>query len=213
MAIDLYSMATPNGQKIAIALEELQLQYSPHSVNIFKGEQREAWFRAINPNCKIPVIVDDDGPDGETITLYESGAILLYLAEKCGALLGGNDFEAAEIKKWLFWQAANVGPTFGKYGHFSSEDASPDIIEPFRRDARKLCAVLDDQLAKSNFVIGDQYSIADIAIYPWVDVLDWGYQLHQDLGIDKYSHLMRWYQQCLERPSSIKARVVTPIVR
>lgn len=167
--IDLYTFATPNGRKVSIALEELGLPYTAKSVNIGKGEQFTPEFLAINPNNKIPAIVDSDGPDGRPITVFESGAILLYLAEKTGRLLPSGIRGRTEATQWLMFQMGGVGPMFGQLNHFGrfATTKIPYAIDRYTEESKRLLKVLDGQLGKGDYVAGT-YSIADIALYPWV---------------------------------------------
>lgn len=172
--ISLYTWATPNGRKISIALEELGLPYEIQPVNIHAYEQFTAEFLKLNPNNKIPVIQDSDGPDGKPITLFESGAILIYLAEKTGSLVPTASAARYETLQWLMFQTGGVGPMFGQTHHFrhkASEQAYS--LERYTRETHRLYGVLDVRLARSEFVAGDDYSIADIAIYPWVAYSSW----------------------------------------
>lgn len=167
--IDLYTFATPNGRKVSIALEELGLPYTAKSVNIGKGEQFKPEFLAINPNNKIPAIVDSEGPDGRPISVFESGAILLYLAEKTGKLLPPGVRGKTEAIQWLMFQMGGVGPMFGQLNHFGrfATTKIPYAIDRYTEESKRLLKVLDGQLGKGDYVAGT-YSIADIALYPWV---------------------------------------------
>ncbi|WP_426748150.1 glutathione S-transferase N-terminal domain-containing protein [Myxococcus faecalis] len=167
--IDLYTFATPNGRKVSIALEELGLPYTAKSVDISKGEQFKPEFLAINPNNKIPAIVDAQGPGGQPITVFESGAILLYLAEKTGKLMPSDLRGKAQVTQWLMFQMGGVGPMFGQLNHFARFHSSkiPYAIDRYTQESKRLLKVLDGQLGKGDYVAG-AYSIADIALYPWV---------------------------------------------
>jgi GSH-dependent disulfide-bond oxidoreductase len=204
--IQLYTLATPNGQKVSVALEELQLPYEAHRVDISSNEQFLPEFLALNPNNKIPVIVDPLGPSGASLTLFESGAILLYLAEKTGRLLPKNSAERYECIQWLFFQMAGVGPMFGQFGHFHRY-AGERCTHPYPRqryldEVRRLLGVLEQRLQSRQFLMGAEYSIADIATFPWVGCLDWGYDARDLVGVDGFPAVVAWYQRCASRPAS-----------
>jgi GST-like protein len=196
--IHLYYWPTPNGQKASIVLEELGLRYRLHAVNILRGEQFEPDFLAISPNNKIPAIVDTDGPGGERYALFESGAILQYLAEKTGKLLPRRRAQRYEVLQWLAFQTANVGPMFGQCGHFLgyAPRRIPYAIRRYRNETLRLYGVMDRRLADSRYLGGSRYSIADIATWPWVDVR-W---LHE-IDIDDFPHVKRWYEDVGARPA------------
>jgi len=204
--IQLYSLATPNGQKISVALEELELPYQAITVNILKGEQFTAEFIAKNPNSKIPVIVDPNGPNGEEITIMESGAILLYLAEKTGRLLSDHPIERMETIQWLFFQMASIGPMFGQFGHFfkyaGDRCTHPYPLERYQTEAIRLLKVLDQRLEGRNYLVGEQYSIADIAIFPWVECLRGFYKASKELELESFHNVLRWLEKCLARPKT-----------
>lgn len=189
--IDVYSWFTPNGQKVHIMLQEIGLSYKIHAVNIQKNEQFKPEFLAIAPNNKIPAIVDSDGPDGKPLTLFESGAILLYLAGKTGKLLGNNNHDRYQVLQWVMFQMAGFGPMLGQANHFIN--VAPEKIDyainRFTTEAERLYSVLDKQLAKHSYVAGDFYSIADIAIYPWVHA--WK---RQGIQLANYPHISQWYE-------------------
>ena len=168
--IDVYSWATPNGHKIHIMLEECGLPYRVHAVNIGAGEQFAPEFLAISPNHKIPAIVDAEGPDGAPISLFESGAILLYLAGKTGKFLPTSTRGRYEVLQWLMFQMGGVGPMLGQAHHFRiyAPEKIPYAIERYTNEARRLYGVMDKRLAKSRYIAGTEYSIADIAIFPWL---------------------------------------------
>lgn len=211
--VQLYSLATPNGQKVSIALEEIGLPYEAHKVNILQGDQFLDEFKAINPNSKIPAIVDPNGPDGKPLAIFESGAILLHLAEKTGKLLPADPRKRSECLQWLFFQMANVGPMFGQFGHFYrfSQDKLPYAIERYTKEARRLLGVLETQLASHDYLVDNEYTIADIATFPWVGCLDWGYQASDDLKLQAdFPRVMAWYTRCTERPASARGAQVCP---
>ena len=168
--IQLYSLATPNGQKVSIALEEMELPYTAHLIDILKGEQFHDNFTAINLNAKIPAIVDPSGPGGGPISIMESGAILIYLAEKSGKLLSPDPRLKCETLQWLFFQAAGVGPMFGQFGHFykfaKDNCDHPYPVTRYTKETKRLLAVLDKRVSDRSYVAGHEYSIADIATFP-----------------------------------------------
>ena len=203
--IHLYSLATPNGQKVSVALEELRLVYTPHTINILKGEQFTPDFVALNPNSKIPVLVDEEGPNGSTVTIVESGAILLYLAEKTGGLLSTDPVLRMETIQWLFFQMANIGPMFGQFGHFfkyaKDRCLDPYPLERYTTETKRLLTLLDIRLANREWIVGEAYSIADIAIFPWVECLGQFYNAGEQLQLSEYSNVQEWLKRCLARPA------------
>ena len=196
--IDLYSWPTPNGHKIHIMLEECGLDYQLTAINIGTGEQFNADFLRISPNNKIPAIVDSDGPDGEPISLFESGAILLYLAEKTGLFLGNNLREKNNIIQWLMFQMGGFGPMLGQAHHFRiyAPEPIPYAINRYTNEAKRLYGVIDRQLAKTTYLAGENYSIADIATFPWTR--SW-----ENQGIDwaDFPHAKRWFDLISARPA------------
>jgi GSH-dependent disulfide-bond oxidoreductase len=166
--IDLYTWTTPNGRKASIMLEEIGLPYTVRPINLGKNEQFNPAFQTISPNNKIPAIVDDDAPGGP-LTVFESGAILIYLAEKTGQLLAKGGAERYKALEWLNWQMGGIGPMFGQLGFFAvrSNDKAPLAITRFTEEGRRLLAVLDRQLQTNAYLAGENYTIADIAAYPW----------------------------------------------
>jgi GST-like protein len=172
--IDLYTWSTPNGRKVSIMLEETGLPYRVHPIDIGRGDQFSPEFLAINPNNRIPAIVDQDGPEGKPFPLFESGAILLYLAWKTGRFLPQPVTRQFECMQWLMFQMGGVGPMFGQVHHFlrSAPEPVPYAIERYTREARRLYKVLDGHLDKHAY-LADEYSVADIATYPWVARHDW----------------------------------------
>lgn len=203
--IQLYSLATPNGQKVSVALEEMNLPYEAHTINIMKGDQFSPEFVAINPNSKIPAIIDPLGPGNTPIQLFESGAILLYLAEKSGRFLPGDLRKRYITIQWLFFQMAGVGPMFGQFGHFYKyavdrcQDPYPK--ERYSTEARRLLGVMDKQLAVNPFISGEEYTIADIATFPWVNCLKVFYNAEEFLKLGEFVHVNRWLTCCLNRPA------------
>ncbi len=206
--IQLYSLATPNGQKVSIALEAMQLAYEAHTIDITKGDQFSPEFLALNPNAKIPVIVDPSSYDGKPITIFESGAILLYLAEKTGQLMPEEPRAQQECKQWLFFQMANIGPMFGQFGHFykyaGQKCEHPYPLERYKNETKRLLKLLDERLEKKAYILGDSYSIADISIFPWLYCLDHFYKAEEILSLTSYKHLNTWLKRCLEKPGTKK---------
>jgi len=193
--IDLYTWTTPNGTKVSIMLEECGLDYKVFPVDIGSGAQRRAEFLAINPNGKIPAIVDHDGEDGKT-RVFESAAILIYLAEKTGKFLPASGAARAETLSWLAWQAANIGPIFGQVFHFLRHAPRRDdyAIERYTGESLRLLTTLDNQLAKTAYLAGEDYSIADIATFSWLKV---GLSLLQKdaaATVPELPHTRRWLE-------------------
>jgi GST-like protein len=188
--IDLYTWKTPNGRKVSVMLEECGLPYNTHAIDIGKGEQFTPQFLALNPNGKIPAIVDSEGPDGTPITLFESGAILVYLAAKTGKFLSVSDRDKYIALQWLMFQMGGVGPMFGQVHHFlrAAQEQVPYAIKRYVKEKDRLYRVLDQRLGASEFLAGD-YSIADIATYPWVARYEW----HQTELAD-FPNVKRWYE-------------------
>jgi GST-like protein len=195
--IDLYTWSTPNGRKVSIMLEEIALPYRAHAVNIGKGEQFKPEFVAINPNSKIPAIVDSEGPDGKPMSLMESGAILVYLAGKTGKLLPESVRGRYDVLQWLMFQMGGVGPMFGQVHHFlrAAKQMVPYGIERYTTETRRLYGVLDAQLARREY-LADEYSIADIATYPWVARYEW-----HKTRLEDYPNVLRWYDAISQRPA------------
>lgn len=191
--IDLYTFTTPNGRKASIMLEELGLDYTVHKIDITKGEQFTPNFVAINPNSKIPAIVDRE----TDITVFESGAILIYLADKTGKLLSTEPKQRFQTIEWLMFQMGSVGPMFGQYNHFYryAPEKIPYAIARYQKETLRLYDVLNTQLTKTEYVSGD-YSIADIAIYPWIAAYKF-----MELTLDQHSELKRWYETIQKRPA------------
>lgn len=213
-SIELYSLATPNGQKISVALEEMGLEYEGHTINILTGDQFTNEFIKINPNSKIPAIVDYDGPNGKRINIMESGAILLYLAEKTGQFLPTDPMLKQQTVQWLFFQVAGIGPMFGQFGHFykyaKEKCTAPYPLERYTTETLRLLAVLDKQLEGQDYLIGDQYTIADIATFPWVKCLDVFYGAQEQLKLSEYINVTNWLERCLQRPAVQKGMNICP---
>jgi GST-like protein len=198
--IELFTAATPNGQKIHIMLEECGLPYRDHWIDLDEGDQFKPDFLKISPNNKMPAIIDPDGPDGEPISLFESGAILIYLAEKTGKFLPTEPEAHWNVLKWLYWQMGSFGPFLGQAHHFNAY--APDRIkyamDRYTNEARRLYGVLDRQLEGGAYVAGD-YSIADMAIFPWT-------RLYQRQGqkIEEFPNVKRWQERIAARPAVAK---------
>jgi GST-like protein len=196
--IEVYSWATPNGHKVHIMLEECGLPYRVHAIDIGAGDQFDPAFLAISPNNKIPAIVDPDGPEGQPISLFESGAILLYLAGKTGKFLPEGVSAKYEVLQWLMFQMGGVGPMLGQAHHFRiyAPERIPYAIDRYTNEARRLYGVMDKRLARSKYLGGPAYSIADIAVFPWLR--SWKNQ-----GIDWNDHpnLKGWFDEIAGRPA------------
>jgi GSH-dependent disulfide-bond oxidoreductase len=206
--VDLYTWTTPNGRKVSVMLEECGLEYSVHPVNIREGDQFKPEFVKICPNSKIPAIVDRDSG----LSMFESGAILVYLAEKTGKFLPAKNPGRGKVLEWLFWQMANIGPMFGQAGHFSNAapEKIPYAINRYLTESARLIKVLDDQLGRAEYVAGD-YSIADIANYPWVSV---GFDLIKAGKADvvgEGANVARWIKAIRERPAVKKGMEVPKV--
>ena len=195
--IDLYTWTTPNGRKVSIMLEELGLPYRVHSIDIGKGDQFKPEYGAINPNSKIPAIVDPLGPEGSALRLMESGAILVYLAEKSGRLLPKSGNARYAALEWLMFQMGGVGPIFGQVHHFvrAAKEQVPYAIERYTKETRRLYGVLDARLGQVEYLAGD-YSIADIATYPWVARHEW----HRT-DLNDFTNVKRWFDAIAARPA------------
>jgi GST-like protein len=200
--IDLYTAATPNGWKVSIALEELGLPYALHVVDMAAGEQKQPWFTAINPNGRIPAIVDRDEGD---FAVFESGAILLYLAEKTGNLIPLDPKGRSRVVQWLMFQMGGVGPMMGQANVFTRyfPEHLPSVIDRYRRECRRLFEVLDGRLAENEWLAGD-YSIADIANWSWVHTHEWS-----GASVEGLPHLQRWIDAIAARPA-VRKGIVTP---
>jgi len=198
MTIELYSWATPNGHKVHIMLEELGTAYNVHPINIGAGDQFDPEFLKISPNNKMPAIVDPDGPDGQPISLFESGAILIYLAEKYGRFLSKDPRSRYVTLQWLMWQMGGLGPMLGQAHHF--RQYAPERIDyaydRYTNESNRLYGVLDKRLEEARFLAGDDYSIADIAAWPWTRFPE-----RQGVERDDYPNFKRWFEEIAERPA------------
>lgn len=203
--LQLYSLATPNGVKVSIVLEELGIPYEPHFVDITKNETWTPEFLSLNPNGKIPAIIDPDGPGGKPLALFESGAILLYLAEKTGKLLPTDPAKRYETIQWVFFQMAAIGPMFGQLGFFHKfagreyEDKRPH--ERYRAESQRLLGVLETRLEGRDWIMGDEYTIADISMLGWVRNLIGFYGAREIVEFDKLKNVPAWLERGLARPA------------
>ena len=206
--IQLYSLPTPNGVKISIMLEETGLPYEPHLVRFETNDQLSPEFVSLNPNNKIPAIIDPHGPDGGPLPLFESGAILIYLADKARSLIPPDSAGRHETIQWLMFQMSGVGPMFGQVGFFTKfagkdyEDKRPR--DRYVAEARRLLGVLDRRLATRTWILGDDYTIADIATFPWINVLNTFYEAGDLVGLTHYAHVMRGLDAFLARPAVVR---------
>ena len=204
--IQLYTWATPNGRKVSIMLEEVQLPYEVHPINIAKGDQLKPEYLAINPNNKIPTIIDSDGPGGKPLKLFESGAILMYLAEKTGKFLPQEPVERYEVIQWLMFQMGGVGPMFGQANYFYRlEEKVPFAIERYYKEAIRLYRVLEQTLGRRDY-LASEYSIADIATYPWVGRHD-----GHNVKLEDFPNVKRWFDVISQRPAVKRGMAVPKI--
>jgi len=207
--IQLYSLPTPNGIKASAMLEETGLAYEPHLVSFATDDQMTPEFISLNPNNKIPAIIDPDGPNGEAFGLWESGAILIYLAEKSGKLLSCDPAKRHETLQWLMFQMGGAGPIFGQFGFFHKfagkeiEDKRP--YERYQNESKRLLGVIDKHLETREYMVGDEYSIADLTLWPWIRTLNGFYEAGEELEMSKYSAVNAWFEKCMARPASQKS--------
>jgi len=203
--LQLFSLPTPNGVKVSIMLEETGLAYEPHKIDIIAGENHDPAFLTLNPNGKIPAIFDPHGPNGKPLALFESGAILLYLADKTGQFLSSAPNSRYETIQWVMWQMGGVGPMFGQVGFFNKfagkayEDKRPR--DRYASEAARLLGVLNDRLADRNWVMGADYTIADISLLGWVRNLIGFYEARELVGFDRFLHVRYWLDRGLGRPA------------
>jgi GST-like protein len=194
--IQLYTWGTPNGKKVSIMLEEVELPYEVHPIDLAKGDQLKPEYLAINPNNKIPAIIDTEGPGGKPFKLFESGAILMYLAEKTGKFLPQEMAKRYEVIQWLMFQMGGVGPMFGQANYFYRlEEKVPFAIERYYKEAIRLYNVLEQALAQNDYLAGE-YSIADIATYPWVGRHD-----GHNVKLEDFPNVKRWFDAISQRPA------------
>lgn len=208
-AIQLYSLPTPNGIKVSAMLEETGLAYEPHLVNIMEDDQFTTEFLSLNPNNKIPAIIDPDGPGSAPMGLWETGAILIYLADKTGKFLSTDPRERYETIQWLMWQMGGVGPMFGQFGFFHAFGGK-DMEDKTARDrylneSKRLLDVLEARLEGRDFIMGSDYTIADIAVWPWVRVMTTHYAAVELVGLKERKNVWAWLERCSSRPASEKA--------
>ena len=202
--IQLYSLPTPNGVKASIMLEETGLAYEAHKISFATDDQMTPEFLSLNPNNKIPAIIDPSGPGGAPIGIWESGAILIHLADKAGMLLPTDPVKRIEVLQWLMFQIGGVGPMFGQFGHFhkfaADKVSGPYPTERYLGETKRLLGVLDKHLADKDYVAGE-YSIADIAIFPWLNVLNTFYEAGDVTDFESHTNLRAYLDRCLERPA------------
>jgi GST-like protein len=207
--IDLYTWSTPNGRKVSIMLEECALPYRVHPIDIGKGDQFKPQFVAIDPNSKIPAIVDQEGPEGGSLPLFESGAILMYLAWKTGRFFPSRVTQQFETIQWLMFQMGGVGPFFGQVHHFlrAAPEPVPYAIERYSKETRRLYGVMDKHLEQREYLAQD-YSIADIATYPWVARYEW-----HKVDLNDFPAVKRWFDRISARPAVQAGMKVPQMVR
>jgi GSH-dependent disulfide-bond oxidoreductase len=200
--IDVYAFATPNSIKVPMALEELGVSYALHCVNVRKGEQSKPNYLALNPNGKVPLIIDHEGPGGNSVTIAESGAILMYLGEKYGGLLPPDPLERIRALEWLFFQVAGLGPMFGQSGYFlrSAPEKPQFALDRYTGEARRHMRVLDQHLARHEWAAGKSYSVADIALFGWI----WRREF-AGVDFDGTPHVERWFTAADARPATQRA--------
>lgn len=198
MMIDLYTWTTPNGRKASIMLEETGLPYRTHPINIGKDEQFAPAFLKISPNNRIPAIVDSDGPGGKPMSLFESGAILVYLAEKTGKFYPADPVTRYTALQWLLWQMGGFGPMLGQAHHFrrAAPEPMPYSIDRYTNEAKRLYGVIDRRLGEAEYLAGAEYSIADIATYPWAARHEW-----HAVDLAAFPNVQRWYDTVGQRPA------------
>ena len=208
MPIELYTWNTPNGRKISVALEEMGLPYNVHPVNISKGEQFNPDFLRISPNNRIPAIIDPEGPGGAPISVFESGAILIYLADKTGQLMPQDAAARYQTLQWLMFQMGGIGPMFGQVGFFNKfagkEYADKRPRDRYVDEAKRLLGVLNRQLAQRDWIMGQEYTIADVATFPWINNLIGFYEAGELVGIADFPHVTRALQSFMARPAVIR---------
>jgi GSH-dependent disulfide-bond oxidoreductase len=209
--ITLYGMTSPNVVKILIALEEMALAYHVNPIDVAAGEQFQPGFLSLNPNAKVPVIVDAEGPDGRPYTVFESGAILLYLAEKTGQLLPTEAVSRYDVLQWLMVQLSGVGPMFGQFVHFRrfAPTGNDYSVSRYRTQVLRLCEVLDERLAQARYLGGQDYSIADVATFPWCRSI----QILLGEAVDAYPDMLRWADVVAARPAVAHALSVVEDLR
>lgn len=194
---DIYNWPTSNGRKVNIVVEELEVEYKIHPIAIGKDDQFTQEFTALNPNQKIPAVIDQEGPDGKPYVMFESGAILMYMAEKHGKLMPTDMAKRYEVIQWLMFQMGGIGPNFGQTHHFrrAAPEKVPYAIDRFTKEARRLWGVLDGRLADNEWLAAGEFSIADIAVFPWTMRYEW-----QGVSLDEFPNAKRWYEAVEARP-------------
>jgi GST-like protein len=206
--IQLYSLPTPNGVKVSIMLEETGLPYEPHLVSFDTNDQKTPEFLSLNPNGKIPALLDPEGPGGKPLALFESGAILIYLADKCGLLMPRDAARRYETIQWLMFQMSAIGPMFGQVGFFNKfagkdyEDKRP--LQRYIAESKRLLAVLDRRLSEGTWIMGDDYGIADISTFPWISNLIGFYDAGEHVGFSAFTHVARALNSFKLRPAVIR---------
>ena len=206
--IELYSWQTSNGRKASIVLEEMELPYNVHPIRIGEGDQFTPEFTKINPNQKIPAIIDLDGPDGMPITVFESGAILIYLADKTGKFMPADPRGRYQTLQWLMFQMGGIGPIFGQVHHFkrAAKEQVPYALERFGKEAERVYGVLDGRLAGNEWLAAGEYTIADIATYPWLSRYDW-----KEIDLGRFPNVKRWFDTISQRPAVQKGMFIPPL--
>ena len=203
--LQLYSLPTPNGVKVSIMLEEIGLPYEPHLVSFGSNDQMSEAFLSLNPNNKIPAIIDPDGPGGQPLPLFESGAILFYLAEKTGKLLSADPAKRYETLQWVMFQMGGIGPMFGQLGFFHKfagrEISDKRPLERYRNESRRLLGVLEKRLDGRKWIMGDDYTIADISLLGWVRNLIGFYEAGELVGFADFGNVAAWLERGLARPA------------
>ena len=203
--LQLYSLPTPNGVKVSIMLEEIGLPYEPHAIDFDKNDQTTPEFLSLNPNGKIPAIIDPDGPGGKPFGLFESGAILQYLGEKTGKLLPADPARRYETIQWVYFQMGGVGPMFGQVGYFhkfaGKEIADKRPLERYRNETMRLLGVLESRLGPRQWIMDDEYTIADISLLGWVRNLIGFYGARELVEFDRFKHVAAWLERGLARPA------------
>jgi GST-like protein len=203
--LQLYSLPTPNGVKVSIMLEEIGLPYEPHAINIMKNETFTPEFESLNPNGKIPAIIDPDGPGGKPMGLFESGAILVYLAKKTGKLIPSDEARAWQTIQWVFFQMGGIGPIFGQVGFFHKfagkdiEDKRP--LQRYVNESKRVLGVMETQLTGKTWIMGDDYTIADISMFGWVRTLTGFYGAGDLVEYGKLKHVPAWFERGMARPA------------
>ena len=212
--LQLYSFPTPNGVKVSIALEELGLPYEAHTITLSDKDVKSDAFLSLNPNGKIPAIIDPNGPDGRLFALFESGAILIYLAEKAGALMPKDAAGRYETIQWVMFQMGGIGPMFGQYGFFArfggKDIESPLPRERYRAESVRLLGVLEERLEGRDYLMGDPYTIADICTFPWVRGAKVFYEAEEAFEMRSFPNVMAWLDRCVERPASQRGLEIPP---